>query len=169
MLTVILESNNMKFFQKGSSLVEILISLSIVIVLISITSVAVVTSLSNAQKTKSRSQAQSLAQQAVEVTRQIRDTNWATFDQYNGFYCLAGGTSQLTPRVGSCGLNVDSMFNREIEFTRSSSACNRNGKTVTKVSVIVSWSSSRCSSTSDYCEKVVTDTCFANIYGDGGI
>ncbi len=165
-------------FEKGITLVEIVVALSIVVILITFTTVSVISSLNNTQSSKNRSEAQASAQQGMEMLRQMRDTSWTTFDTFSGSYCVASTCTQLTasgttcgpkPAGNNCTLNINNFYSRETRLDRSSASCNANGKSATKATVTVSWNSSKCSGSTVLCEKVVLESCFANIYGNSGI
>lgn len=103
---------------RGVSLIESVVTLGVVMLLITGLVVGMTASLQNAQGSKSRALAVQYAQEALEIMRQERDTNWATFAARGGQinYCM-GGTGQLTTPVdGVCPVFAGT-FSRKMTFT----------------------------------------------------
>src|SRR3989344_342773 len=98
--------------ESGQTLLEALIALATAVVIISAMAVLVLSSLSNAQFSKNQNQATQYAQQGIEFLKNLSQSNWITFNTYNGSYCMPSDNS-LPQRVGeSCGQNLD-IFSRE--------------------------------------------------------
>mgnify|MGYP001420549100 CR=1 FL=1 len=89
---------------RGVSLIESVVTLGVVMLLITGLVVGMTASLQNAQGSKSRALAVQYAQEAFEIMRQERDTNWATFAargaQIN--YCMDGTGLLSAPIDGTC-------------------------------------------------------------------
>jgi hypothetical protein len=163
------------FIHSGQSLIEIVAALGILIILISISTIAVITALNNSQHSKSQNQATIYAQTGIEILRQMRDSSWASFDNLSGSYCLSSNCAELTSngacgvKNGSCGLNVDSVYSREVLIEKNSTKCTVGASSFTKATVSVSWSDNKCVSPSDYCRKVIIETCLADINRSGNL
>jgi type II secretory pathway pseudopilin PulG len=89
---------------RGVSLIESVVTLGVVMLLITGLVVGMTSSLRNAQGSKARTQAVQYAQEALEIARQERDNNWATFadraTQIN--YCLGSAGQWSAPIDGTC-------------------------------------------------------------------
>lgn len=164
-----------KFSPKGQTIIEILVALAILVILLTVVTTAVVSSLSNAQISKRRNQASIFAQQGIEMTRQLRNSGWSTFNSFSGTYCFASTCTLVTQgggscgvKGGSCGQNVD-VFSREVTFERLSNRCNAGGSNGTRVMVKVAWVDGSCLSNSDFCKNVTVESCFNNINANSGL
>lgn len=108
---------------RGVSLIESVVTLGVVMLLITGLVVGMTASLQNAQGSKSRALAVQYAQQALEILRQERDTNWATFVSKGTVgiqtdYCM-NSTGQLsTPTNGLCP-PFTATFSRMVSFTKT--------------------------------------------------
>jgi len=77
----------MKFFaekiknKKGFTLVEVLVALFILFTVISATTALVNSALGTIQNSKAKFVASGLAQEGMEIVRNIRDSNWLKYDQ----------------------------------------------------------------------------------------
>src|SRR6266700_2852803 len=87
---------------RGQTLIEMLIALAIGVTLVTSAVVAVTTSLHHAQSVQYKTQATKYAQQGMEILQQIRDSDYAGFQNYNGAYCLDGGQANLGNPALSC-------------------------------------------------------------------
>ncbi len=165
----------MNIKQKGQTLIEILVALSIAAVLVSATSVAVLSALSNAEFAKQQSLASQYADQGIEIIRSMRNNDYSNFQQLSGTYCMASSCNSLvntssnacgisTDPTGviSCGQNV-STFVRTVNVSPTNAGatdCNTAGY---KVSVNVAWADAKCTdSTKPFCHILTISTCLSN-------
>ena len=152
-----------KYKQKGQSLIEALVALGAAVLVVSAITISVITALNNVQYTKNQNLAAQYAQQAMEIMRQTSSSNWTLFSSYpTGTYCLDEGTSLLRaadPATSFCGQNYG-IFVREVDIKPNATKCVGGILTI----VIVSWSDSKCTDTSNtYCHSVELDSCFDNV------
>lgn len=146
--------------EKGQTLVEALITLGVAVVVVSAIVVAVISSLSSTQFTKNQNQANHLAQQGLEVVRQIRNSSWTSFVSLNStYYCLAADSTTLVARgANGCTQNAG-IFIREVDIEHNSPSCIGTSR----VTVNVSWSDSKCTDASKaFCHIVTLISCFGN-------
>jgi len=146
--------------EKGQTLLEAMIGLGVAIVVVSAIVVAIISSLNNTQFSKNQNLANHYAQEGMEIVRKIRDSSWSVFLGYNStYYCLLQNSVTPTLRgANGCSQNVG-IFVREIDIEHASSSCNG----ASRVTTVVSWSDSKCTSTQDvYCHKSTLISCFAN-------
>lgn len=145
---------------KGQSLIEVLVALAVSVAIIAGITVSVLSALKNVQFSKNQNLATSYATQGMEIVRKIRDFNssLSAFDSI--YYCLAKNTTELILRgVNGCGQNVD-IFLREVDLERNTLSC----PNATRSTVIVSWSDSACTSTSNlFCHQVKLTSCLADL------
>lgn len=146
-------------YQRGQTLVEVAIALSVMLIALTAISLAIITSLSNSQFIKNQSIAKQYAQQGMETVRTIRNNNLTQFNSYDGSECM-GNDNTISVDSGNCGgVNLAGSFIRQVQFTKGSSDCSSG----TLVSVTVSWSSSKCdpsSPVSRFCHKSQLISCF---------
>ncbi len=139
-----------KNLESGQTIIEVLVALSIGVVVIAAISTSVINSLSNAQFSKNQNSATQYAQQGVELARQIKSSNYTNFSSLSGNYCLAKGQTAIdssNAEASSCGQNFD-QFTRDVAVEQNSCDCGSSiasGRNVTKVTVSVGWSDSKCS------------------------
>jgi Tfp pilus assembly protein PilV len=147
--------------QSGQTLIEVLVALSTAVVIVSAGTLTVITALRNAEQTQIQNTATRYSQEGMEFMRYLRDSNYTEFtDLIEGpTYCLdKNATSVYTAYktsacgIASCEQNVD-LYSRSIIFDRDSPYCAPLApsllvptpvNTATKVTVIVSWTDSRC-------------------------
>lgn len=142
--------------QKGQTLIELLIALSIAVILITIVTSTVVSSLSNAQSSKSRSTASKYSQEGMETIRRIRDSDIKQFKNYNGTFCLGKDQITLGNQATNCTTpNIDS-FIRSVVI-ENFPGCEPN---VAKITVNVSWVDNKCVNNT-YCQKISLVSCLS--------
>ena len=105
---------------RGQTLLELIISIGVVVFVMLGLVVAVTSSLRFSQASRNRSRAVKYAQEAIEMTRQIRDANnWDTFVAYSGVtpkvWCLSK-TGVWTIEDGNCA-PLDGIFSRNVTMT----------------------------------------------------
>lgn len=149
------------FNNKGQTLIEALIALGAAVVIISSIAVVVITSVNSSDFSKNQNLATQYAQQGIDIIRSQSESNWTSFQTKAGTFCLGKGITDLGTPVTNCAApNIDNFFVREVVITQASASCGGNAKVV----VDVSWTSGKCTSTSNlYCHSVSLDTCLANI------
>jgi type II secretory pathway pseudopilin PulG len=146
--------------EKGQTLIEALVALGAAVLVLSAITVAVISALNNVQYTKNQNLATQYAQQGVETMRQLSQSNWGDFSSNNNTnYCLPDGSSTLVDfPVNGCGQNIG-IFVREVDIAQSSLSC--SGAVL--ITVIVSWSDSKCQDpSSPYCHNVTLNSCLSN-------
>lgn len=159
---------------KGQTVIETVIALGAGTVILTAMTLLVVTALNNSQQGASESGANNTAEEGMEIARQMKANNWATFSTLTGSYCVAASCSAITNQSGSCGpkspscpVNVNNKYIREITINRNDSSCQPPnpvpGVTYTKVATTVSWKDSKCTSaTNPYCHSTKLESCLAN-------
>lgn len=102
--------------QNGQTLAEIVVALGIVLILLS----GLVSGATSAVKTNSQTQKRSLAvtysQEALELSRKLRDEDWDSFQARSGLWCL-NKDGVWTQGAPSCPVNIDSFYTRGVTFT----------------------------------------------------
>ncbi len=178
-----------KKLQRGQTLLEVLLALSVVVLIIGAITVVVVNSLNNATFTKNQNLATQYAQEGIEYMRRKRDSSWSDFFAINDttHWCLPKLPANLEVRsgsnnnVGDCEVEGDIKgegyhFVRSIEIDHSdSSDCPDNKPTPTpppvpppqvhgsEVTATVLWSDGKCPVGDPYCHEVRLVTCFYRI------
>ena len=155
-------------YQRGQTLIEVLIGLATSVVVIAAITTATISALNNATFSKNQNLATQYAQQGMELMRKMRDSDWTTFSGLSGTYCLAKGCTKLSassqncwlPASGNqCNQNVE-FFVRQIDVQQNSLSCDG---TSTKVVSTVSWFDGKCTSGNNtFCHQVVLTSCLSN-------
>jgi len=108
--------------QRGQTVIEAIVVVGVVILLVTGLIAGTVVSLKNVRNARTRSQAVKYAQEAVEVIRSERNSNWTDFFSiYNGYYCL-GSDAVFVATISGCPNNIvtsDSVFSRTVSFVPS--------------------------------------------------
>lgn len=157
--------------ETGQTLLELLVAMGAGVVVLSAITVIVITSLYNIQFAKTKNLATQYAQEGLEVTRHLRNSNFAAFNALPQDNCLASGSATLTPKGAGCGPNVidpyANTFSREIVITLSDVLDNfRCGVPAPlkppnkKVTANVSWTDGKC--TVAFCHTVSLTTCLTD-------
>ena len=152
--------------QKGQILIEAILALAVAVVIISAISGVAITSVNNSNYSRDQNSATDYARQGIEVLKQQSETNWTTFSSNaSGSYCLS--SNKILTSGSTCPPNVGSnnYFIRQVQITKNSTSCGGIAG-VTEVSVTVSWSDGKCTTSSKtYCHQVILNSCLANIGG----
>lgn len=165
--------------QNGQSLIEVLVSLATAAIIIGAITVATISALNNAIYSKNQNLANTYAQQGIEIVRNMRDRNYSTFSELNGYYCLAKTCTDINPSGSSvndpCGAksilcaqnvggeNVDT-FVRQVFVDPNGTYCSDATSTstqATQVTVDVSWFDAKCGTTNVFCHHVTLSTCLS--------
>jgi len=165
-------------YDKGQTLIEVLAALSVATVLMFGIAIAVIYSLDTTQFTKNENSANSYAQEGMEITKQIWNSNISYFDSLSqtqgNYFCLDKDSSNLvektepgnTPPDGM-GCNGDNLapFAREVDLYAdpADDECALEGiPQAIKVVVTVSWSDGKCMNKNNlYCHSVQLNSCLS--------
>jgi type II secretory pathway pseudopilin PulG len=152
--------------QRGQILIEAVLALAVAVVIIAAISGAAITSVNNSSYSRDQNSATDYARQGIEVLKQQSETDWTNFSlNSDGSYCFASNNVltiglNCSPNIGS-----NNYFIRQVQITKNSTSCGGIAG-VTEVSVIVSWSDGKCTTSSKtYCHQVILNSCLANIGG----
>ncbi len=104
--------------QKGQTLMELVVVISVAVIVVGALVFATVSSLRNAQFAKNQSQATQLAQEAIEKVRVVRDRNQAISGLSNGTVTITKWNGDGTPNSSlwdyqissGCGSSVNCYF-----------------------------------------------------------
>lgn len=159
--------------QKGQTLIEALVALTIIVTVIAAISIVIVASLYNSQYVRDQNIANKYSQQGMEFVRGLQQRNITEFAAFSGSgYCInssGDGISDSTdPFCDINNANVGNM-NRVINFEKDESTCNptpippgffgANTPKLSKVTVITSWTTSKCSGGTTFCHTVTVESC----------
>lgn len=123
----------MKKNTRGQTLAEVVVAIGVIVLLVTGLIVGTSVTLKASQYSKARSQAVQYAQEAVELSRNLRDSGWASFFVYGGVapksWCLdKAGT--WTVMSNACSV-IDGLYTRQVTFTWDDP--------LMKTDVVVSW------------------------------
>ena len=128
--------NDCKKYTSGQTLAEVVVAIGVVVLLVTGLIFGTSITLKASQYGKARSQAVQYAQEAIEVTRSLRDSGWTTFFTYGGVaplsWCL-DKAGVWTAMSGTCSTNIDSFYTRQVTLTWIEIDSKM------KVDVVVSW------------------------------
>lgn len=157
---------------RGQTLLEALIALTILVIILGAVATAVLTSINNSSFIKQQNQANKLAQQGLEYVRdRINNSGGTAFKTYLNYAGLLGSTgtqcfndlnATTVFTFGPCSAaNVQGIFKREATFT--SASCNTTGNDFANglnVTVNVYWSSGKCPISNTFCHRQKVSSCF---------
>jgi type II secretory pathway pseudopilin PulG len=156
--------------QKGETLIEAILALTMVIVIITGVVTAVIAALNGASSNKNQTTALNFAQEGMDELRDDKSSNFTAFSAaYSapGYYCF--GQDNTPTGVSNCpdtGSNIGSgnLFVRKVYVDLTGHSPDGALKCNSGVYVIslVSWSDGKCSPDVD-CHKVGIDSCFYNL------
>ncbi len=162
------------FNNRGQTLIEALIALTIILTIMSVTTVAVITSLNNANFIKLQTQSNKIAQEGMEHIRdQIVNKNlFAGFPSNPNIFNSSGkcmGPDNViqagnapSPITNPCPVLIDGKFSRVVRFTNAQcDSTNSSFANGVRVVVTVHWRDGKCSGTT-YCHKQEITSCFTN-------
>lgn len=169
-------------WEKGQSLIEVLVGLATAVLIMGAMTVATVSALNNAEFSKNQHSAVQYAQQGVEIVRNLRDRDYALFSQLSGDYCLAKSCTSLDPTSDNpqdpcgpksiiCSQNVGGenadIFVRQVSVYQNGanaadcSDATQSNTQAAKVVVNVSWFDAKCGSSNIFCHTVTSSTCLS--------
>jgi Tfp pilus assembly protein PilV len=147
----------------GQTLIEVVVALGIAVTIISAVVSVVLSSLRSTEFSRTQNQATLLAQEGIEVVRQIRNTSYSTFQALNGTYCLGKNATTLQPGCSLTTPNVDTYVRSVIIKQQTTpSQLGDCAQFTASVSASVKWTDGSCSNSS-YCHGVNLVTCLENI------
>lgn len=141
----------------GQTLIEVVVALGIAIIIISAVVAVVLSALRGAEMSRAQNNAAHLAQQGIEVVRQLRNTDYAGFQTKEGVYCLDKNSTTLRSDCSLTTPNVDT-YVRSVSILQTSTCASGTAS----VSATVAWTDGNCAN-STYCHTVNLITCLENI------
>ena len=150
--------------QKGQTLIEAIVALVTILLIITAIAVVLTNGLYNSQFIKNQNEANKYAQEGMEFVRSIQKNDLASFGSYNqnATYCIDEVNNILsTTNCSTTTINTASSYVRTIAFSTGGAQCSA---TEIKVTVTVSWSSSKCTSSSTFCHKSELVSCLPYQY-----
>ncbi len=144
----------------GFTLIEVLTALTAIVIVSTAVSTIMILSLSNAQHSEDTTLATRYMQEGMEAVREIRKNNYSLLTSYSGTYCLGNTSDGLTIRPPACNTpNVGGSFIRTVQVEHSPGC----GARLAKVTVAVSWSDGKCSSSTVYCHMQSHSSCLSTV------
>lgn len=128
--------------KRGQTLVEIVVIIGVVLLMVTGLIAGATASLKAANFSRAKSIAAKYAQEAIEVTRKLRDTNWDTFQTYGTaggkLWCLNKDNIWLDAATtgGVCQPNVADSY---VSYTRSVNLTWNDVTSIMKTDIEVSW------------------------------
>lgn len=104
-------------YQRGQSLVEVVVAVGVVILLVTGLIVGTTTSLKGSEFSTYKSRALKYTQEAMEVIRNMRDQSWASLAAKSGVWCLDKTGIWSQAQGATCSVNIDGFFTRSVTFT----------------------------------------------------
>lgn len=108
--------NQKLFQQKGQSLLEVIVVIGVVLVLVTGLLVATTSSLQAVRYAKEKSQGVKYAQEAIEITRNLRNSGWAAFQVRSGVWCLNSTDAWVQSLDTTCPYEINNLFSRAVLF-----------------------------------------------------
>lgn len=162
--------------QKGQTLLEVMLALSIAILIVSAIVVSIINALNNEQFGVSQNQATQLAQEGVDLFRNLSQSDWVAFKNYGypdtttaRVWCLPQANPTPTPLGSGCVPNAgnNNRFVREIKVEMNSCITPTPGITDIsgRVTSTVKWADTKCTdSQNPFCHKTEVVSCMFRPY-----
>ncbi len=138
-------------FQKGQTLVEVIIALALATVAITALLTTVLSSLNNTEDSQSQNEATQYSQQGLEVLRSMVKLPDL------GDHCL--GSNNDVNENTCVAPNIDGKYIRKVSIENGNPTCGDN--TLRHVTVSTSWNNGDCGGT--YCKSSKLESCMSNI------
>ena len=103
--------------ERGQSLIEAIVAVAAVVLIVTGLIVGTTQALRASQLARARSLANKYSQEAIELTRNLRDSGWTLFQTRSGRYCLAKDNSWPAGPSANCTPNIDNTYTREAIFS----------------------------------------------------
>jgi hypothetical protein len=169
--------------QKGSLMIEAIVSLAAVIITVAAISVIVTLGVSNTGFIKDQNKASKYAQEGMEYLRSLEQNNYSSFiatylpsglgSGGQNSYCLGNDINDVAGFIPSsappCNRDDDMLdsgkFKREVNVIDQSSSSTAECAGGVEVVVTVRWLSGRCdvSKAESFCHNSTLTSCFTNI------
>lgn len=161
--------------QKGQTLLEVMLSLSVAILIASAIVVSIINALNNEQFGVSQNQATQLAQEGVDIFRNLSQSDWASFVSYGNVdgtainWCLPQVNPTPIPLGSGCNPNAgnNNRFVREIKIELNRCITPTPGANISgRVTSTVKWADTKCTGTGNaqYCHKTEVVSCMFRPY-----
>lgn len=110
------QQNATRVFSSGQTLAEVVVAMGVVILLVTGIIAGGTSAIRTSDQGRIRSLAVKYSQESLELARELRDTDWSSFQAKNGLWCL---DKNNTWSVGGaiCSINIDNTFTRSVTFT----------------------------------------------------
>jgi type II secretory pathway pseudopilin PulG len=146
--------------QRGQTLIEAVVALSVMLLIIAAIAVTVVNGLYNSQFIKNQNLANKYAQQAMEQVRFMQENDLAGFATLSGSYCVGEDNIFVTGDKNTCPPNMGTppTHKRIVDIEEDVSVCQSDEF---KITVTDSWSSSKCASDNAFCHKSELVSCLS--------
>lgn len=151
--------------QKGQTLIEAVVALMTILIIITAIAIVIVNGLYNSQFVKNQNEANKLAQEGIEIVRNIQKNDLLAFRGFlnaAALHCIASGSATLyNQECSDEGINTGTLFNRTITFTPNPQECDSTNASTEelKATVTVKWGSSKCPSSNTLCHSSVLESC----------
>lgn len=163
--------------QKGQTLLEVMVALSIASLIVSAIVVSIINALNNEQFGVNQNQATQLAQEGVDLFRNLSQSDWSSFVGYGNSdgtprsWCLpqVNPTPAVKP-AGGCSRNAgnNNIFIREVKIELNSCITPTPGITNIsgRITSTVKWADGKCIGTGDtqYCHQTQVVSCMFRPY-----
>ena len=147
--------------EKGQTIIEAIVALAAIFAIVAAIAIAIINAVSNSQFVKNQNLANKYAQQGMEFARGIHADNIQTFQALSGSYSFGENDTALMPGE-SLTVNIDDSHIRNLHFADDEEPClNDDGSSVNlkKVTVVVNWSSGKCSADDRLCHDTTLVSC----------
>ncbi len=155
---------------KGQGLVEALVALGVISIVLSAIAIAVISSVNNSDYSTKQNKATSYAQTELETLSQLSKTNWATFNTYDGTYCVGEDGQLGTSQAAICTFpNLDNeTLIRQVDFNKNDDSCSPGTGSIkgTSVTVTVKWADGKCGLVNQersFCHNAQVRSCYTDI------
>ena len=155
--------NSMKNSQSGQTIIEAVVALMTILLIMTAIAIVIISGLYNSRFIKNQNEANKYAQEGMEFVRSIQENDIEQFASYglNSTYCLDEANSALTTSgCSATGVNTGASYNRVVVLSGGGGEC---PGTQAKVTVTVSWISSKCAS-GTFCHKSQLVACLPYAY-----
>lgn len=139
-------------------MIEVLVALGAAVIIISSITVAVITSVNNTSYSANQNRAAQLAQEGLDVARQVRDSDYEKFTSYENTTQCLGENKEFAPGCSNIIIPNVAQYIRTVRFSKNVEKC---GEDVTEVESDVSWSDSKCPASDTFCHSVKLVSCFS--------
>lgn len=149
--------------EKGQTIIEAIVALAAIFIIVVAITIAIVNAVNNSQFVKNQNLANKFAQQGMEQIRRIKADDIVEFKDMSGSFSYSDDGNGIVSGE-TTEVNVNNTHIRNIYLSDNDPPCFDDDSQIgglTKVTVVVDWSSGKCDTDDRFCHNTTLISCIS--------